>query len=90
MNVRVTSLSSKGQVVIPSDIREKLGISSGASLLVLTDGSNLLLKPINAPQLKSFEQLIKESRRLASTKKLKKNDVTKIIKSVRHEGRSRH
>lgn len=90
MNVRVTSLSSKGQVVIPSDIREKLGISSGANFLVLTDGSNLLLKPINAPQLKSFEQLIKESRKLATTKKLKKGDVTKMVKSVRNEGRSRH
>lgn len=90
MNVRVTSLSSKGQIVIPSDIREKLGISSGANFLVLTDGSNLLLKPITTPKLKSFERLIQESRKLAATKKLGKSDVTKAIKNVRYEGRSRY
>lgn len=88
MNVKVTSVSSKGQVVIPSDIREKLGISSGTNLLVLTDGSNLLLKPISVPKLKSFKQLISDSRELALKKKLTKRTVTKIIKSVRHEGRS--
>lgn len=88
MNVKVTSVSSKGQVVIPSDIREKLGISSGTNLLVLTDGSNLLLKPISAPKLKSFERLIKDSRELAAKKKLTKRTVAKIIKSVRNEGRS--
>lgn len=88
MNVKVTSVSSKGQVVIPSDIREKLGISSGMNLLVLTDGSNLLLKPISAPKLQSFEQLIRDSREFASKKKLTKKTVIKIIKSVRNEGRS--
>ena len=88
MTVRVTSLSSKGQVVIPSEIRDKLGISSGTNLLVLTDGSNLLLKPITAPKLKNFERLIRESRKLASAKKLKKADVAKAIRSVRNEGRS--
>lgn len=88
MNVKVTSVSSKGQVVIPSDIREKLGISSGTNLLVLTDGSNLLLKPISIPKLKSFEQLVKDSRALASNKKLAKGTINKIIKSVRHESRS--
>ncbi len=88
MNVKVTSVSSKGQVVIPSDIREKLGISSGTNLLVLTDGSNLLLKPISIPKLKSFEQLVRDSRALASKKKLAKGAVNKIIKRVRHESRS--
>lgn len=90
MKVKVTSLSSKGQVVIPSDIREKLGISSGANMLVLTDGTNVLLKPIRMPKLQSFERLIKESRKIALTQKIKKDDVQKLIKSVRHESRSRY
>lgn len=90
MNVKVTSVSSRGQVVIPSDIREKLGIVSGANLIVLTDGANVLLKPIRAPKLQSFERLIKASRALAAAQKIKKGDVRKIIKRVRHESRSRH
>lgn len=90
MNVKVASVSSRGQIVIPSDIREKLGIVSGANLLVLTDGANVLLKPIVAPKLRTFERLIKESRKIALAQKLKKGDIQKMIKSVRHESRSRH
>lgn len=88
MKVKVTSVSSKGQVVIPSDIREKLGISSGTNMLVLTDGSNLLLKPISAPKLKSFERLIRDSREFTTKKKLTRRAVAKIIRSVQNEGRS--
>ncbi|OGY81428.1 MAG: hypothetical protein A3F54_02170 [Candidatus Kerfeldbacteria bacterium RIFCSPHIGHO2_12_FULL_48_17] len=88
MNVRVTSLSSKGQVVIPNDIREKLSLTPGSNLLVLTDGSNLLLKPIKAPKMKIFTRLMKQSRKLASKNGIKQRDVNSIIKSVRNESRS--
>lgn len=87
MNIKVTSVSSKGQIVIPSEIREKLGLASGTNMLVLTDGSNLLLKPINAPDMKSFDKLVKDSRALASKKKLTRRAVQSIIKKVRHENR---
>lgn len=88
MDVKVTSVSSKGQVVIPNDIRKKLKLAEGTNLLVFTDGSNLLLKPIHAPKLKTFENLIKESREIAKQKKMKKVDVEKLIKKVRNESRS--
>lgn len=88
MTLKVTSLSSKGQVVIPRDIREKLRLISGSNLLVMTDGSNLLLKPIDTPSLQTFEQLVKDSKKLVSQKKLKKSEVAKLIRSVRHESRS--
>ena len=88
MTFKVTSLSSKGQVVIPRDIREKLRLTSGSNLLVMTDGSNLLLKPIDTPSLQTFEQLVKDSKKLVSQKKLKKSEVAKLIRSVRHESRS--
>jgi antitoxin PrlF len=83
--VEITSLSSKGQVVIPNDIRKELGISSGAKLLVLTDGINVLLKPVQVPRVDIFNKLIKESRRLATKKGLKQSDVTKIIRKTRIE-----
>ena len=42
----VTTVSSKGQVVIPKTIREQLNLESGRPLVVFSDGSNILLKPI--------------------------------------------
>lgn len=85
--LEVTSVSSKGQVVIPSEIRRQLGISSGTKLMVLTDGDSLLLKPIKAPKLSSFKDLIKRSRELAQEANLKPSDVEIAISEVRREGR---
>ncbi|MBI2415464.1 MAG: AbrB/MazE/SpoVT family DNA-binding domain-containing protein [Candidatus Kerfeldbacteria bacterium] len=65
---QVTSVSSKGQVVIPNDMRGSLGITSGTKLLVLTDGINVLLKPIQDTSLAEFDQLIQASRNLVKKK----------------------
>lgn len=88
MNVKVTSLSSKGQIVIPNDIRQKLKLTEGTNFVILTDGSNLLLKPINSPKLKTFERLIKQSRKIVKQKNINKSDVTEIIKKIRNENRT--
>ena len=86
--IEVTSLSSKGQVVIPNNIRKEMGISIGTKLLVLTDGDNLLLKPVQTPKLETFKKLIKEARKAISGKRIKKSDIPKLIKRVRNENRS--
>jgi len=87
-NVQVTSVSSKGQVVIPADIRESMGITIGAKLIIFTDGENLLLKPIQAPKYEDFKALFKESRKIAKKTGLKQADVKKLIKDLRNENRS--
>ena len=86
--IDVTSVSSKGQVVIPNIIRKKLGISSGSKLIVLSDGDHVLLKPIKAPKLKAFNKLIKESRQIAKESGVKKSDIPKLIKKARNENSS--
>lgn len=86
--IQVTSVSSKGQVVIPNDIRETLGISIGMKMIVFTDGDNLLLKPIQAPNFATFKKLIKESKQIVTKSGLKKYKIQKFIKQVRDENRS--
>ena len=87
-NFAVTSLSSKGQIVIPSSIRKELGISEGTQFVVFSDGSNLLLKPIESPKIDVFQHLISESRKFAKEAGLKKDDVQKAKKKVRRASRS--
>lgn len=86
--MQVTSLSSKGQVVIPNDIRSLLGIKTGAKLLIVTDGDSMVLKPIQTPKFEIFKDLIERSRKFAKEKNLKRSDVQKIIRQVRNENRS--
>ena len=83
----VTSLSSKGQVVIPGKFRKEMGLKSGSKLMVISDGSNLLLKPIHPPKVQAFSRLIQESRRFARSSRLRKGDVSKAIKKARRESR---
>lgn len=81
-------MSSKGQVVIPSEFRKTLGLTTGTPIAVYTDGSTLLMKPVEMPEADDFESMLKESRKAAKKAGLKQADVAKIIKKVRNEDRS--
>lgn len=47
----ITKISSKGQVVIPRELRKKLGLSDGDSLQIEQVGDLLVLKKINLGSL---------------------------------------
>lgn len=87
--LQVTCVSSKGQVVIPGSIRSSLGITSGTRLVVLTDGENVLMKPLEAPKLAVFESLIAQSRAVARRAGMKASDVGGAIRRVRDADRAR-
>ncbi len=56
-----TTLSAKGQVVIPQDIRSKLGLKQGDDFLVLCSSTGeILLRPVK----KSGKSLVKSLRAL--------------------------
>lgn len=45
MITEVTSVSSKGQVVLPKTIRDALSLDTGSKLIVVTDGDNISIIP---------------------------------------------
>lgn len=47
MNRQITTVSTKGQFVIPSDMRASLGIKPGTRIWVTQDGSRLILEPVS-------------------------------------------
>jgi len=57
MNAK-TTLSAKGQVVIPKDVRDQLGLSPGQVLDVVPMGSGVLLKPQHRKSGRSFEEIM--------------------------------
>ena len=85
--LEITSVSAKGQVVIPAPIRSALGIDTGTKLAVVTDGSNVLMKPIEAPKLEVFRELAAESRAAARKAGLKRTDVRKSLRKARNANR---
>ncbi len=79
----VTALSSKGQVVLPKQIRESLSLEAGAKFIVITDGDNILLKPIVVPSLEEFNELLCKTREWAKEVGMKESDISDAIREVR-------
>src|SRR5271157_399641 len=62
-NVATTKMSSKGQVVIPEDIRKRLKLKAGSQFVVVGKDDVVILKAISPPSLGEFDTLIAEARR---------------------------
>lgn len=78
-----TRMSSKGQVVIPENIRRSLGFDAGAQFIVLGENDVIILKSIKPPSMDDFGSIIKRARSQARSAGLKPADVTAAIKRVR-------
>jgi AbrB family looped-hinge helix DNA binding protein len=78
-----TRLSSKGQVVIPEEIRNRLGLKAGMQFVVVGNRDSVILKAISAPSVKEFNDLIGQARRQARKAGLKKSDVEAAIARAR-------
>ena len=89
MRAEITSVSSKGQVVLPKAIRDEMNLDTGSKLVIFTDGKNILLKPITMPDLSEFESLMKESKKWAEKVGMKQSDIDDAIKTVRKRNRTK-
>jgi AbrB family looped-hinge helix DNA binding protein len=79
-----TKLSSKGQVVIPEEIRNRLGLKPGAQFVVLGDRDVVILKVIQTPDISEFDELVGRARKAAKRAGRRKKDVADAIRAVRN------
>lgn len=80
MNVELTVVSSRGQVVIPKSIRERLGLKEGVPLAVTENKNVIMLQKMEFPR---FNKMVSESRKFAKDKNITHADVGKAIANVR-------
>lgn len=78
-----TKLSSKGQVVIPEEIRERLGLKEGTQFVVLGERDVVILKSIAPPAMEEFDDLVHRARGAARKAGLKRADVRRAVKRAR-------
>ena len=78
-----TKLSSKGQVVIPEEIRDRLGLKPGAQFVVVGDRDVVILKVIHKPDMSEFDDLVARARKRAKQAGKRPADVQAAIRKAR-------
>ncbi len=80
-------MSSKGQIVIPQDIREEMDLKEGETFAVIASRDTLLFKKIEKPSkekiLRDWERITAQGRKEVKRLGIKQRDVQKLI----HKGR---
>ena len=84
-SVATTRMSSKGQIVIPEEIRKELRLQEGAQFVVLGEKDVVILKILTRPAAGEFNEIIKRARKQAKESKLRKSDVDAAIKKAREK-----
>lgn len=57
MEIEISKLGERGQIVIPQEFRKKLNIKKGEKFLVVKSDSKLILQQIKKLKAKTVEQL---------------------------------
>jgi len=80
-----TRMSSRGQVVIPEEIRTKLRLKPGSRFVVLGQRDMVVLKALSPPSMGQFDDLVTEARRQAKRAGMKRSDVSAAVRRVRRK-----
>ena len=83
MNTQVLTVSSKGQISLPINMRRLLSIDTGDKLVAYASGDAIMLKTLKLPSAEEFEAALSEAQQWASSVGYTEEDVNDIIKSVR-------
>ena len=84
-NPSTTTLSSTGQVVIPEEIRDRLGLTPGTRFVVVAEGDVVVFKVLAAPEADEFAGLVAQARALARDEGLQVADVRRAVREARRK-----
>jgi AbrB family looped-hinge helix DNA binding protein len=84
-----SQLSSKGQIVIPEEIRDRLGLIKGSKFVVVAEGDVVMLKLIRVPGLDAYKPMLAKVRKVAKQSGLTKSDIKPAIKKARAKRRAK-
>ena len=78
-----TKLSSRGQVVIPEEIRSRLGLEPGDQFVVVGEGNVVILKTVEPPNSKELKALMDKIQEAAKAAGITPEDVENAIREAR-------
>lgn len=89
MAVETIKMSSKGQIVIPRDIREDIHAVEGTIFAVVSERDSIVLKKLATPSkeelIKDLKEIAKEGKKRLSSKGIKEEDISNIVHKSRRK-----
>lgn len=82
-SVQITSMSTRGQIVIPQNLRDKMNLIEGEKFIVIGENDTIILKKIAMPSFERFDSLLKKTREHAKNNKISTQTVKNAIKNTR-------
>ncbi len=81
--IATTKMSSKGQVVIPEEIRNRLGLKEGTRFVVVGDDDVVIFKSLSPPSMNEFSGLMEKARLQARKAGMTRSDLKAIVAKAR-------
>ena len=78
--IELGRVSSRGQICIPNDIREDMGLKEGSRILFVLADDSLLIKKVN---MRTFAEITKPLKEAAKKAGMKESDVVEMIHRFR-------
>ena len=85
MDVQVMTVSSKGQVVLPVDLRYAMSINTGDKLAAYYTDDSIIIKKIAIPTAEEFDLLAAELQKAAANEGYTEDCVEALIVNARKE-----
>jgi len=82
-NIEITSVSSRGQIVIPQSLRNKMKIQEGEKFAILGENNIIILKKLEMPSFNGIDKLLERTREFAKKKGIKESEVEEAVKNIR-------
>lgn len=79
-DIELGTISSRGQVCIPTSMRDELGLSDGSKVLFVRVNDSLMLKKVN---MQTFEEITKPLKEEAKRLGLKESDAVDMVHRAR-------
>lgn len=89
MSSDVLTVSSKGQIALPIEMRRRLSIKQGDKFAAFDNGDVIVLKPIKLPTEDEFMLWLNEASAWAKNVNLQESQVSDIISEYRAEKRAK-
>jgi antitoxin PrlF len=91
-NIEITSMSSRGQIVIPQGLRERLKLNEGEKFIVIGQDNTIVLKKVEMPSkeklLKELSEIAKKAAERAEKLGVREEDVPNLVHNLRKEKKS--